>query len=284
MVSTTSTESTTDSNTTIQPTFPNDYLNHKLHPPVGVQNTSGYMSTKMHEPTTAIITIVCTLSAFLIVEIIVVLAIIIAVCRYKARRCHSIDNADKMEKEYPSHLHRPEVQLSDTNTLNPHTIDIQTSEDKQHNHKVLVIYSINTPKEKKESIRHDLIVELDSFGIETISHEFACIKESVPLWLETEIKKATAVLCVCNKEFQEEWEGTNSNFMSSLRLVEPLKHCISATVQGGDFSKKFAVVLLEPCDKQYIPTIYLHDCRQFMVTEADALARFVCNIPCYLTS
>ena len=142
---------------------------------------------------------------------------------------------------------------------------------------------MNTPEEKQDLIRYNFIPKLESHGIKTLSHDFTCIKESVPLWLESEIKKATAVLCICNKEFKEDWESSDPNPMSSLQLVEPLKHCVSATVQTRGLSK-FVVVLLEPSDKQYIPSMYLNNCRQFLMADTDALAKFVCNVPSYALS
>lgn len=144
----------------------------------------------------------------------------------------------------------------------------------------LIVYSPNTREEQQDWICHDLIPQLESDGIKTLSHDFACIKESPSLWLEREISKATAVLCVCNREFKEDWEGCKSTSPTSLPLVQSLKHLILATVhQGGDLSK-YAILLLESHDQKYIPTKYLQsDSRQFGLTEVDAIARFVCSIP-----
>ena len=148
----------------------------------------------------------------------------------------------------------------------------------------LIVYSPNTPEKKQEEIRGHLITELQSYGIETRSHDLTCIKESPSQWLEREIAKATVVLCVCNKEFKGDWECSQNN-TNSLPLVQSLKHLIYATInQGGDLSK-YAVVLLKPTDKDYIPTRYLQgDPRQFVVTDVKAIGRFVCDIPSHTTS
>ena len=144
----------------------------------------------------------------------------------------------------------------------------------------LIVYSPNTPEKQQDWIRRDFIPKLQSEGIKTLSHDFTCIKESPSLWLEREISKATAVLCVCNREFKEDWEGCKPTSPTSLPLVQSLKHLILATVhQGGDLSK-YAVVLLESHDQQYIPTKYLQsDSRQFGLTEVETIARFVCSVP-----
>ena len=162
---------------------------------------------------------------------------------------------------------------------------VESSEPLLHNtcssdYTALIVYSPNTPVEQQEWICRDFIPQLESNGIKTLSHDFACIKESPSLWLEREISKATAVLCVCNREFKEDWEGCKPTSPTSLPLVQSLKHLILATVhQGGDLSK-YAVVLLESHDQEYIPTKYLQsDPRQFGLSEVDAIARFVCNVP-----
>ena len=150
---------------------------------------------------------------------------------------------------------------------------------------VLVVYSPNTPETKQDLIRTQLISELHSYGIDTRSHDLTCIKESPSLWLEREITSANAVLCICNKEFKEDWEAKSLSAANSLPLVQSLRHLVHATVnQGGDLSK-YAMVFLEEADRDYVPTSYLQgDPRQFMVDKSDSIARFVLDVPTHTTS
>ena len=100
--------------------------------------------------------------------------------------------------------------------------------------------------------------------------------------MEHEIEKATAVLCVCNKDFQREWEGIPSN--GGIPVVNFLKHLIHGTVSCGKSLAKFATVLLEHGDKDCIPSLYLQgEPRSFLVTEVEEIAKFVQNIPSYAT-
>jgi hypothetical protein len=142
---------------------------------------------------------------------------------------------------------------------------------------VLVIYSSNTV-EKEQGLIFTMISELKSYGIETLSHDFTCIQGGPPAWLESEAKKATSVLCVCNKEFQDEWEGQSH---PSLPLVKSLRHLIQGTLQTADESlSKYAVVLLNPSHRQYIPTKYLQsESRQFIMADMEAIAQHVLNTP-----
>ena len=151
-------------------------------------------------------------------------------------------------------------------------------------HRALVIYSPSTPEEKQELIRGHLLSQLHSYGIETLSHDLTCIKESPSLWLEREIAMATIVICVCNKEFKHDWE-CERNGTSSLPIVQSLNHLIYASINQNKDMSKYAVVLLEEGDKDCVPTMYLQShSRQFMVYDVDKIARFVCNIPTHVTS
>lgn len=151
--------------------------------------------------------------------------------------------------------------------------------------RVLVVYSPSTPEKDQELIRNQFIPELQSYdGVKVQSHDFACINESPSQWLEHEIAKATAVLCVCNKEFKSDWESREIS-AHSLPLVPSLKHLVHATVQQNERLSKYAIILIEPTDKTYIPSKYLQaDPRQFSVNEIEDIVRFVRGIPSHSMS
>ena len=158
------------------------------------------------------------------------------------------------------------------------------SEDSQSQEKsptALIIYSSNTVEGELELIC-TLMSELQSYGIKTLSHDFTCIQGGPSAWLESEAKKATIVLCVCNKEFKDDWAWEEDQAQISLPLVRSFKHLIHGTVQSGKSLSKYAVVLLELSHKEYIPTMYLQsDSRQFILTDAEAIAKYALNIPSY---
>ena len=149
----------------------------------------------------------------------------------------------------------------------------------------LIICSPNTNESEQQFIYTQLIAELQSYGIETMSHDFTCIQGGPSAWLESEAKKATVVLCVCNKEFKDDWEEEEESRQVSLPLVRSLKHLIHGTVQSGKSLSKYAVVLLDPSHKRYIPTMYLQsDSRQFILTDTKAIAEYVLKSPSYKLS
>ena len=137
----------------------------------------------------------------------------------------------------------------------------------------LIIYSPNTVESERQLIC-TLISELQKCQIGTMSHDLTCIQGGPSAWLESEVKKATVVLCVCNKEFKDDWEEEEEESQQvSLPLVRSLKHLIHGTIQSSQSLSKYAVVLLDPSHKHYIPTMYLQSAsRQFILTGTEAEA------------
>ena len=154
-----------------------------------------------------------------------------------------------------------------------------TAKEKKGKATVLVIYSSNTVEKEQELIM-TMMSKLNSYDeIEPLSPDFTCIQGSSSAWLESEVKRATTVLCVCNKEFQDEWEGQSC---SSLPLVKSLQHLIQATIQRAESLSKYAVVLLNSSHRQYIPTKYLQsESQSFTVEEIEAIVHYVLKMPYY---
>ena len=93
------------------------------------------------------------------------------------------------------------------------------------------------------------------------------------------MQNASAVLCVCNAEFKQEWDKKNSDSP----LVSSLKQLIYANVNREEGLSKYATVLLRKSDRECIPTPYLLNTRNFYVDEPDDIARFVHQVPAYTT-
>ena len=124
-----------------------------------------------------------------------------------------------------------------------------------------------------------LVNDLRKYSISTVSHDCYCIKGSLSQWLEREVQKTSAVLCICNAEFKQEWDESISDFP----LVSSLKQLIYANVNKEEGLSKYATVLLRKSDRECIPTPYLLNTRNFYVNEPDDIARFVHQVPAYCT-
>ena len=126
-----------------------------------------------------------------------------------------------------------------------------------------------------------LVAGLQQYGISSRCHDTACVKNPCQ-WMEEEVQKATAVLCVCNGDFHREWSQSPGN--GKIPVVGLLKHLIHATVSRGESLAKFATILLQRADVDCIPSRYLQgEPRSFMVEQLEEITRFVHNIPSYAT-
>lgn len=78
------------------------------------------------------------------------------------------------------------------------------------------------------------------------------------------------VICVCNKEFG--WSVWS--LFATYAIIKTLNTYGTVQTHGESLSK-YAVVLLEPSQRQYIPTMYLQsDSRQFTLTDTIAIAQY----------
>ena len=217
-------------------------------------NSSTLIETVANQPTNTVMTIAITVSVPLtFVVVVLLLVLLFIVISIRNRKSRQVSCEDQRNNTIPLRMKFPTV---------------------------LVIYSSNTAEKEQESIR-TMISELQSYGIEPLSHDCTCIQGCPSVWLEREVKKATTVLCVCNKEFQDEWEGQSC---PSLPLVKSLQHLIQATIQTApaESLSKYAVVLLKPSHRQYIPTKYLQsESRSFTMAEMEAIAHYVFKMPYY---
>ena len=144
----------------------------------------------------------------------------------------------------------------------------------------LIIYSPLCPDKDRRTLMQYLINDLREYDIRTVAHDCDYTKGSLSQWLETEVKRASAVLCVCDPAFLQEWEQqqpTDTNFP----LVYSLKLLVYANVNRGEELSKYAIVLLRKEDRDCIPTYYLNNTRTFYVNEIENIAHFVQQVPAY---
>ena len=138
---------------------------------------------------------------------------------------------------------------------------------------VLVIYSPDSPEKDQQIALHYLVRGLSKYHIQIKCHDCSCIRQSAPFWLQEEFRRASTILCVCNAQFQREWDQKTT---SLLPLVSSLRELVYGLLsQSISLSKKFAIVLLRESDHKHIPCDYLRNTRKFLVTDVKDIALFV---------
>ncbi len=115
---------------------------------------------------------------------------------------------------------------------------------------VLVIESHRSPEKEILINQSFLGSELNEYKDLHVLHYNTASKLTPAQWLMDNMGDASIVICVCNKEFQEEWEGKNKD----CSLVNPLRnYVIGSSNQGDTLADKYITVTHTQDDKQYIP-------------------------------
>ena len=144
---------------------------------------------------------------------------------------------------------------------------IKTSSSKQ----VLLIYSHKTTGIELKVILQCLVSDLSSYEGISVKHPFGDGRiTNWSEWIENEANKADTILCVCDKNFQQDWlhgEASSSPVVCFRRLHQ---FC----------HDRVAVALLRESDRVHIPSTYLKERRTFLVNAGtSALESFILERP-----
>ena len=140
---------------------------------------------------------------------------------------------------------------------------------------VVLVYAPDTPKSEEEVIVA-LSYQMKTEGINAVCYDVACRLDRVR-WLELATSSAQAVFCIVNEQFLNGWGSETEPILSALHLL------ITADIKqrGAQGGSKFAVLLLRPSDRQFIPKGYMLTLQEFLVTELRDIIRYTRCIPEY---
>jgi len=227
----------------------------------------------------------------LLVVIIVLISIIIAVkrrvhkqSRYESLPSTSIDDHSPpqliVRSGYPPHDSNETVTVQvgysqhDWNS----TLPVQSDHCQQNaSHTALVIYSLDSSERDEHLVLQYLISDLRKYNIAAVTPK-NLQRGNLPFWIEEQVKKADAVLCVCNEAFFKEWTSNPSTVYTSRAVAHSLKSFIGGTLSQAEDLSKFGIVLLKQSDKQFIPSRYLAGTPSFLIEETGNIARFVARV------
>lgn len=148
---------------------------------------------------------------------------------------------------------------------------------------VLVVYSPRTSEQEARTILQYLVRDLTEspYCIESSTYGIGQLRQSLSEWMVERHREAKAVLCVCNREFSEDWTETCADINSSPQVVRTLKNLFEGDLQRTPSStKNYAVITMTATDKHLIPPL-LKSRESYMYHEVDNIARFCCNMPKY---
>ena len=151
---------------------------------------------------------------------------------------------------------------------------------------VLVGFSLRTCEQETRAILQCLVSDLTSYSIESSTYGMSQLRQNQSEWVVEQHEKASAILCVCNQEFFEDWTNTFADSNSDLAdcnplVVRTLKQLFEGDMQRGESgTDNYAVIKMKPTDDRFIPPLLRHR-PAYMYDEVERIARFVHNVPQY---
>ncbi len=173
-------------------------------------------------------------------------------------------------------LFRPSSCGSDRTVEAMDILSVITDTNDPERETIFVVYS-NVSSEVDHKVIYFLAFKLIPYLSVTMEILELPIKGSYPTWVNETVKKCSLVLCVCNQQFQEDWDMGREG-----SLVCVVKHLYEGSMMHDDKQamSKYAVVLLHKEDSQFIPS-FLQGHKCFMFTESKVTAT-VEEIVCYV--
>ena len=229
------------------------------------------------------IVIASSIAGVLILAIVVAIVIVIArkCLTYSKRDFTKVSSCDSLQIDIDVHSPQTvEVEAPPPTLYNSSHNDYSPPPNStSHSHTVLVVYSPDSSEYDERLILQLLVRELRKRSINAVTPR-DLQRGNLPLWMEDQMKKADAVLCVCDEAFYKEWNKNPETTYTSRAVVHSLKAIIGGSLsQSKDLSTFLGIVLLKQSDKRFIPSNYLAGTQSFLVDEIENIARFVAQVP-----
>ena len=142
---------------------------------------------------------------------------------------------------------------------------------------VLVVVSPRSSEKDSQAIRKHLVRDLTEYNIESAMYGMDMLRQSVSEWIETWHGKASAVLCVCNREFFEDWTGGCNGTDSNPQVVHAIKQLFEGDMLRTPFgTRNYAVIKMTDTDDEFIPPL-LKSRSAFMYYQTREIACFAQN-------
>ena len=125
--------------------------------------------------------------------------------------------------------------------------------------------------DENEAVLQLLVNDLRIYGFDVIYIESSVQREILPKWVQTHYFGSTAVLCVCNKEFQDEWEERKKSNRPVIHNFQQLIYGRLNQSASVDLSK-IVVVLPHTNCSECIPA-YLQSLQRFVLDPKDDPAK-----------
>ena len=102
----------------------------------------------------------------------------------------------------------------------------------------------------------------------------------IPAWTQKCFNKHDMVLFVCNHGFNSAWENEVTRQDPYALIIATVRQLFEGHLTEHNRHSKYAVILLQESDRQYIPPL-LRNIRRFLIRDQEELARYIRQIPKY---
>ena len=138
-------------------------------------------------------------------------------------------------------------------------------------HRVIVIMSNHLTEVDIQVVYAFIKVGLEELGIEVEIYDPGVAGCCVSVWLDKVLRNCSKIICVCNKQFMEEWDGQNTEGSP----VHALGIMVRSYINQGKYpTELFMVTVLREEDKQYIP-YYVASAVPYRVEQTDEIYRAI---------
>ena len=145
-----------------------------------------------------------------------------------------------------------------------------------NNKLVLVIESLRLSKEDSLFNCAFLGDQLNQHSDIHVLQYNKCSRETASEWLMKRMMKADVVLCVCTKEFCEEWDG---NYREGSLVYSLFDYVVGCKNKGQSLSNKYITIIYEEEHRnKYIPMVF-NSVRHCLIKETDKLYGLITQTP-----
>ena len=184
-----------------------------------------------------------------------------------------------------AHWYRQKLNKQTIYTLTPHA-RLKEVPVKTHRSKVFIVTDCNSKTIRK--LCHDLCkwkkIDYVYYPFEENYRHDGPGQQGIGVWTEKKFNESDMILFVCNHGFHKVWEGEEISRMDPyFQIISTTKQLFHGHLSVNRSMAKYAVVLLQQSDHQYVPTV-LKNIRSFLIDNQgeEALARYILEVPTHV--
>ena len=215
---------------------------------------------------------VCGSVALLVlVSVVIAVGVVIAMRACRKQPPHHF-LIPKDDEESPPNSPLPTYTFTNSPCIaTPTAPPICTRPIRQPWHRVVVIMSNHLPETDIQIVYAFIKAGLEERDIVVDIYDAGAAGCGPSLWLNRALRNCSKIICVCNRQFIEEWDGQNTEGSP----VHALGILVTSHINKGGYpTELFMVTVLREGDKQFVP-YYLASAVPYRIEQTDDIYRAI---------